>query len=188
MLDCVFLKQDHLAVRQSQLWYCGVRRNFSSPKGQMEKAQQEIRTHLSELRRIYIESNPDQRLHVARQRLSNPDHGPNLLITHVSAVEGLARSVAMHLQARTKEALREVYPQYRLRSPEVLVGEIIEAKANMSPERYFGEDVWQMFLNAVKYRNLLVHECTYLGQDTTPMLISACTTVLDVIAELAGLA
>ncbi|SBV53152.1 hypothetical protein XBLMG947_3958 [Xanthomonas bromi] len=52
---------------------------------------------LQSIRKTYVSVSPRQRLHVIRQRLANPDHAPNLLVTHVSAVEALARSLASHL-------------------------------------------------------------------------------------------
>jgi hypothetical protein len=149
-------------------------------------SEQEIETRLSDLRRVYIESIPEQRLHIADQRIANPNHEPNLLITHVSAVEGFARSVAMHLHAQSKEELSEIYPRYKLRSPENLVTEVVKAKANTTPAELLGASDWKMFLYAVEFRHLLVHECTYLGQDITPDLIDACTKVLDAIVALDG--
>ena len=142
-------------------------------------------THLKELRRTYIESLPAQRLHIARTRLANPEHDPNLLVAHVAAVEGYARSVAMHLRANTKPALTEIYATYRNRSAEELVSEITMAIANASPQEYFGASVWDVFLFSVSYRNLLVHECTYLGQDRSVGLIESCKIVLDRLVDLA---
>lgn len=154
----------------------------------MTPTNTEIEMHLVELRRIYIESYPKQRLNVAKQRLKNPNHDPNLLITHVSVIEGFARSVAMHLHANTKEELSQIYDDYKRRSPEELVEEVVRAKKNMSASSYIGEQDWQMFRYSVQYRNLLVHECTYLGQDTTPILLDACAKVLDALEVLSGLA
>lgn len=152
----------------------------------MDMDQEEIEAHIKGLRRDYIESHPAQRMHVIRQRLANPEHQPNLLVTYVSAVEALARSIAMHLQ--TGESLQAIYPRYKYMSPETIVEEIVEKKTGQCPEDYFGSEVWQRFLYSVEYRNLLVHECTYLGQDRTPYLIAACQIMLERISELAGIA
>jgi hypothetical protein len=51
---------------------------------------------------------------------------------------------------------------------------------------FFGEDTWKCFVYAVDYRNLLVHECTYLGLDVFPSLIEACEAVLNKLEKLAG--
>lgn len=57
------------------------------------------------IRSAYVCSSPRQRLYVVFQRLDNPAHDPNLLVTHVSAVEALARSLAMHAKGRSKAQL-----------------------------------------------------------------------------------
>lgn len=70
-----------------------------------------IEEHLSELRRLYVEATPRQRLHIAKQRLeSPPEHGPNVLVAAVSAVEGFARSIAMHCRAGSKAELTAIFP------------------------------------------------------------------------------
>ncbi len=54
-----------------------------------------------------------------------------------------------------------------------------------SPSDFFGLDTWRKFGYAVSYRKMLVHDCTYLGQDKYPNLHQACQQVLQ---ELSGLA
>jgi hypothetical protein len=53
-------------------------------------------------------------------------------------------------------------------------------------ERY-GDETWQLFGLAHMYRNLVVHECTYLGQDKYPALIAASLRVLEGLVEAGGL-
>lgn len=43
------------------------------------------------------------------------------------------------------------------------------------------------FLLAVEFRNLVVHDATYLGGDKFPELIRACAEVLFALATLSGL-
>jgi hypothetical protein len=147
----------------------------------------EIESHLAELRRAYVEALPKQRLSVAVQRIKNPHHDPNLLIAYVSAIEGFARSLCIHQRGRTKEELSAAYKEYERRGPQSLVGEYWAAKALPSPRERFGADTWELFTYAVEYRNLLAHECTYLGQDRSPGLIDACRKVLQTLANDAGL-
>jgi hypothetical protein len=143
---------------------------------------------LEQIRSTYICSLPRQRLHVISQRLENPTHGPNLLVTYVSAVEALARSLAMNGKARTKAELKALYGKYRDREAKSLVTEYLSSQGKTNPADVFGSDTWRKFGYAVSYRNMLVHECTYLGQDKYPHLIEACKVVLDNLAGLAGLA
>lgn len=143
---------------------------------------------LKQLRKNYIEATPAQRLHIATQRIGNPGHGPNLLVTYVSAIEGLARSLVMHQSGRSKPELSSVYPRYRNKSAEDLISEYLKRRIKSDPASFFGREKWEKMKFAVEYRNVLVHECTYLGQDTYPDLIASCSQVLQQLAELEGLA
>ncbi len=39
---------------------------------------------------------------------------------------------------------------------------------------------------AVAYRNLIAHECTYVGDDKSPSMIQACKEILMQLASIAG--
>lgn len=142
---------------------------------------------LEKIRAAYVSSLPRQRLHVISQRLDNPTHGPNLLVTFVSAVEALSRSLAMHAKGRTKAQLKQLYGKYRDREVKSLIAEYLTSRGHDSPGDFFGADTWRKFGYAVSYRNMLVHECTYLGQDKYPHLRQACQVVLDRLTGLAGI-
>ena len=144
-------------------------------------------SHLAELRRTYVESTPRQRLHIAMQRLQNPEHEPNTLIANVSAVEGFARCLVLHSRASSKAELSAAYPAVQFESPAALITAYLASRGFTGPETYFSEGVWNRFNYAVKYRNLLAHECTYLGQDLSPRLVQACREVLTRLAETQGL-
>lgn len=147
----------------------------------------EIETHLSGLRKAYVEASLKQRLDVGKRRINNPEHDPNRLIAFVSAAEGFARSLCMHLRARSQTELSALYPEYWKRSAESLIAEYLAAKSMGDPALHFGERNWKLFGYAVQYRNLLAHECTYLAGDRSPELIQACRTVLKTLAKDAGL-
>lgn len=147
----------------------------------------EIESHLASLRRSYVEALPRQRLSVAKQRINNPEHDPNRLIAYVSAIEGFSRSLCMRQSASTKAELSALYPRYERRGAEALIGEYLTKKGLGTPSAFFGAESWQLFGYAVQYRNLLAHECTYLGQDRSPRLIDACRKVLQTLAKAEGL-
>lgn len=138
---------------------------------------------LLELRATYPVLTPRQRLSIIRQRLRDHHFGPNRLVTAVSAVEALARSLAMHLKARTKSDLARLYDSYKDRSPKTLVADYLKARGIPNLGTHFGEDTWRLFCYAVDYRNLLAHECTYLGLDKFPSLIAACEEVLEELVK-----
>lgn len=147
----------------------------------------DIEHHLAELRRSYVEALPRQRLNVAKQRIRNPEHDPNRLIAFVSAVEGFARSICMHLRAKTKTELSQLYTEYCRKGAEDLISEYLSARSLGEPATHFGAETWRLFGYAVQYRNLLAHECTYLGLDRSPALIESCRQVLRKLANDAGL-
>ncbi len=142
---------------------------------------------LQALRNTYVGSTPRQRLNIIQQRVHHPQAGPNQLVTHVSAVEALARTLAMHLYAKTKVDLVALYPHYRNRNAKTLVGEYVRAKGVGEPASVFGAETWRLFVYAVEYRNLLAHECTYLARYKYDPLIQASADVLEKLRQIAGL-
>lgn len=142
---------------------------------------------LDAMRDAYVRALPWQRLAVIRLRLKDHHFGPNRLVTSVSAVEGLARCLAIRSKGKTKEKIAQLYGQYRNRPPKGLIEEYLLSKGIKDSNAYFGEDTWKLFGYAVKYRNLLAHECTYLGLDKFPSLIEACEHILEKLVEASGL-
>ena len=137
----------------------------------------ELAQHRADLRELYVKGSPRQRLHTALQRIGNSDHDPNLLVTRVSAVEAVARSLLVHHLANAHADALSFYGLFRQSSAPALVEAYFQAKCASAPEALLGADTWELFGHAVHYRNLLVHECTYLGQDKTPTLIEASRLV-----------
>jgi hypothetical protein len=142
---------------------------------------------LALIRDRYITATPRQRLSVIRQRLEDHHFGANRVVTSVSAVEALARCLVLHGRAKSKTEKRTLYCRYRDLESKTLVKEYLKSRGIADAKTFFGADNWRLFQYAVSYRNLLVHECTYLGLDKFPALIEACETVLDKLAKLGGL-
>ena len=93
----------------------------------------------------------------------------------------------MHCHATSKPELSKLYPKYRRKGAEQLITEYLAYRGLGDASSFFGEDTWQLFQFAIEYRNLLAHECTYLGQDRSPMLVEACRAVLQSLAASQGL-
>ena len=142
---------------------------------------------LKEIRDVYVCSTPQQRLRIIQLRLNDPDSGPNRLVTVVSAVEALARTLAMHACFSSKHDMSVNYPKYRNRKPADLICEYLLSKGITDPKTIFKEDNWLLFDYAVQSRNLLTHECTYLGQGNYQALIQVCEEVLEELTKLAGI-
>lgn len=138
------------------------------------------------IRRTYVASSPKQRLHVIAQRLGHKDSGPNNLVTAVSAVEALARSIVVHHPLRPDKDVQEMYQLYRTKGAEELLLWIMYLQGSQHPDEFYGEDNWQLLKYAVTYRNLVAHECTYVGDDKSVSMIAACKEILVKLAAIAG--
>ena len=93
----------------------------------------------------------------------------------------------MHHRAKSKTDLKRLYKSYKERSPKTLVSEYLKDRGIADPDVFLGEDNWKLFDYAVNYRNLVAHECTYLGLDKFPSLIAACEAVLEALVKLGGI-
>lgn len=118
---------------------------------------------LKSIRDNYVAATPRQCLSIIRQRLENHHFGANRLVTSVSAVEALARSLLMHARSTTRDELLVSYLQFKNRSPKSLVKEYLETRRVTDIPAFLDEDSWTLFGYAVDYRNMLAHECTILG-------------------------
>lgn len=141
---------------------------------------------LKNLRDVYVSVPPRARLNVIRRRLAQPEIGPTRLVTIVSAVEALARSIAVHARNTAEAEIGSTYATYRYKDPKMLVAEALKLHNFGDPAVYFISDTWLLFGYAVDFRNLVVHECTYLGQDKYPSLIEASEEVLSAMIKLVG--
>lgn len=132
----------------------------------------DFKLELQQLRNSYVLATPKQRINVIRQRLGDDAHGPGSLVTYVSAVESLSRSLLLHCSAPSPS-----YEDLKHKKPDELIRLFLNRHGLGDPGVHFGEDVWNQFLVAVEFRNLLVHECTYLGLEKHRPLEIACMSV-----------
>jgi hypothetical protein len=113
--------------------------------------------------------------------------GSTRLVTLVSAVEALARSLVVHSAGRPASTAEMRHRQFSGTGPVELVQEVLRLRGAPDGPRKFGGEAWEGFEAAARYRDLIVHECTYVGQDLHPFLIASATAVLRGLIELAGL-
>jgi hypothetical protein len=139
------------------------------------------------VRSIYIHLHPKHRLHIIRQRLEQSEIGPTRLVTVVSAVEGISRSLIVYEKAKSHDETEQAYASCKDRTADVLVQDVLKNYQLADAAKYFLEDTWPLFREAVNYRNLIVHECTFLGQDKYPSLIQATNDVFDTLVRIGGL-
>lgn len=142
--------------------------------------------HEQKLRDEYLKATPRQRLEIALQRMRFPDCGPNRLVQVVSAVEGLARSLVVNARVTKGETAEAAYDNVRGANATTLVRDVLALNKRPEAPVAFGTEVWEMFELAVKYRNLLIHECTFIRQSCSDPLISAASSVFGYLAAIAG--
>lgn len=149
----------------------------------------ELREELEQLRTTYATARPAARLAAIRQRVARAamEGGPTRFLTAVSAVETLARSLVVHAPGRPASSAHFRYQQVRFRSLLELVEEALRLHGAAPALEQYGEETWQLFELAHEYRNLVVHECAYPGQDRYPALIAACQRVLEGLVVAGGL-
>jgi hypothetical protein len=141
--------------------------------------------HLKELRESYRRLLPRQRVKIAKERITNPDAGANEIIIKVSAIEGILRSLLIWKLNESERPSASLYGKYRNANVDSLYEDLCIA---LNVERLVTDECFEVVKYAVSYRNLLAHECTYLGQDTYPSLIKSCDDMLFELAKLAKLA
>lgn len=143
-------------------------------------------TSPDELRRLYLEGTLRQRYAIAIQRIDNPHLGPSLLVSVVSSLEGFARAVAMKVLVNNRVPLDQAYSRLWRLGPVEMISKHICPAYDVAPTDAFGVEVWSHLPEAIKFRNLLVHEAAYLHGGTCKRLIAASRHALDKLAELTG--
>lgn len=144
--------------------------------------------HLTRLREDYVRASFKQRLFVIGQRLTDEHYGPNRIATEVAAVEAFARSLVVHTVAvRDGKDVMAVYSDFERARPEKLIGTYLGEKGLGRPEEFFGSTVWTFLLLAVRYRDLVTHEATYLDWSMIEVIVRSCRFALYQLADTVGL-
>ncbi|MEZ4411837.1 MAG: hypothetical protein R2910_02465 [Gemmatimonadales bacterium] len=141
-----------------------------------------------QLREIYGTGTLKQRYHIACQRIDLPDLGPSVLVNAVSALEGFSRAVAVHALVQAGMSLRDAYAYHRNTGTVDLISKHICPWLRTTPTRAFGASAWKQIPSAVLFRNLLIHEATFLNGGTCKRLIAASRHCLDKLAALTSAA
>lgn len=133
--------------------------------------------HIVFLRKVYVNSHPSGRIQIANQRIRYPNCGPNKIIVRVSAAEGIARSIIINLKQAKGENIKTVYKKYKHKNPDDIIRDICK-EFRTGPWKFFGKKNWLDFIWAIKYRNLLIHECTFVRQTISNRLIKATDHII----------
>lgn len=136
-----------------------------------------------ELREAYKKGSLKQRHSVARQRMENPEHGPNIVVNSFAAFEGYARAVAVKVLVESGTTPNAAYDFHRNHDATELIEKHICPAFRTSPAKLFGS-AWNDIPDAVSYRNVLVHDATYLNNATCKRLISSLRHCFDRLAAL----
>jgi hypothetical protein len=139
-----------------------------------------------QLRDLYVKGTLRQRYSVACQRIDHAELGPSVLVNAVSALEGFSRAVAVRALVNAGTDLREAYEYHRKTGLVDLISKHICPALQTTPIAAFGAHAWGQIPEAVEFRNLLIHEATFLNGGTCNRLIAACRQCLDRLATLTG--
>lgn len=139
-----------------------------------------------ELRQLYVQGNLRQRYVVAASRIACPDHGPNQVVASVAALEGFARAIAVKALVTNGATPEDAYDKLRWAKPIELVEKHALPALGTTAAKAFEAHEWELVPTAVEFRNLLVHEATYLHGGTCRQLVDAAVHVFERLAELSG--
>jgi len=140
----------------------------------------------STLRGLYVRATLRQRYSVAKARIDNPDHGPNRVVAAIAALEGFTRAVAVKAELESGTPLELAYEKLRWTKPLELLESYVLPALHTTPAEVFDPAMWKLLPEAIEFRNLLVHEATYLHGGTCEQLVDAAVHVLERIAQLTG--
>jgi hypothetical protein len=144
--------------------------------------------HFAKLQKAYVNASPARRAETAIQRMGRPEAPANMLILAVSATEALARALVLEnllvksrvdaKNGKRKEPLTkdQLHKKIERENANELLTRIA-GWSHVKPEEAFGPKTWPTFLWAVKYRNLLIHEATFLNEGHADALIHATTEI-----------
>lgn len=141
---------------------------------------------VDDLRQLYVQGNLRQRYAVAASRIDNPDDGPNQVVAAVAALEGFARAIAVKALRNNGTSLEAAYEKVRWAKPIDLVEKHALPALGTTANDAFGAEHWELLPAAIDFRNLLVHEATYLHGGMCQKLVDATVHVFDRLAELSG--
>ncbi len=139
--------------------------------------------HLIKLRRSYIEASFTQRYHVAKQRVENPACWPNQVCNYVSALEGISRALAIEYLVQDEKGLNVAYAEVARKTAAQIIEQFICPKILKTPQELLG-DHWEIVQYAEKYRNLLIHESTFLRQGYAVQLVDGCKEAMKKLEAL----
>ena len=141
-----------------------------------------------QLRDLYVAGTLKQRYRIACQRIDFPQLGPSVLVNAVSALEGFSRAIAVRVLVQAGTSVQKAYQFHRSTGTIDLITKHICPWLRTTPTAAFGAKVWQQIPEAVEFRNLLIHEATFLNGGTCKRLIAASRHCLDTLAALSGAA
>lgn len=148
----------------------------------------DYKQELEQLRQANVAASPVVRLRAVKQRLGRAeDMGAMRLVAAMCAVEALGRSLVVHAAGRPLSTADMRYRQVQGTGPVELAEEVLRRCGAADGAAHFGAETWLLFELAHQYRDLAVHECTYLSTDKYAALVQAAERVLDGLVEISGL-
>ena len=140
-------------------------------------------THVKKLRNNYIKSTPQQRLHIIKQLINNSSLDIHKFLIKAFGVEALARSILLQINIDNKIKEKKLilkkeidifkekeYEKIKRTALDELIKEIYKIK-KININSVFNQEILEILPLIREYRNLLVHESTFLRAGFTLRLI-----------------
>jgi hypothetical protein len=149
----------------------------------------DLKKELEQLHRANAGASPVARLRAVNHRLAWAESAspPTRLVTTVSAVEALSRSLIVHAAGRPASTAAMRYRQVLTAAPLELVQEVLRLYGTADASEQFGAETWATFGLAHDYRDLIVHECVRVEHALCNVLVAAAEQVLKGLVEVGGL-
>ncbi len=138
---------------------------------------------VDELRAQYVHGNAKKRLSTILDRLEYPLLGPNELCNYVMAIEALSRVLVLEEDKVKERASIErawnIYIDKYFKKDPVQLLKILCKNAKSTPENAFSEVHWEHFKEAVRWRNFLMHEGSFMWGGDSDRLIKSCIAIFE---------
>jgi hypothetical protein len=137
--------------------------------------------HVKGLRHAYVRASFRQRYQVAMQRLDNPGSLPNELVATLSVLEAIARAIVTDVEESRGQDRDKAYRKIKNLGPVELLARACHC-FGLTGE-WFGAD-WELVPHITRFRNLLVHEATFLDGATCKEVIATSGRLRARLCEL----
>lgn len=146
-----------------------------------------LKTPVSLLRSLYVESTPKQTYGAGKDRIAHASGtSPDRLAAAVSALEGFARRLVTDRLARDGIHTDAwfAYPEVKSKAPLELVERFLCLEG--VGRDGIDDELWGQVKEAIEFRNVIVHEAAYLNKGQCDELTDAVVKMFEWLGRISG--